>query len=317
VRLAVAADAAWQALEAESGERLLHRVGGLDIGDASNRELANIEAALRAEARPVERLSAREIRSRFPAFAVGDEVEALYQLDAAVVPATRAVATLLRGAAARGALLRDRTPVTAIFPHADGVRVQTPNGALEAARVVVAAGPWLARLLPGVLPPLRIEEQQVVYLKVAERADWHAPGRMPVFIDRRGGIYGFPLFELPHALKVSDHQGAPEIDLDSRPERWDPARTAATVAAARALLPHLEEEAFAVERCLYTKTPDERFLLDRHPENPQLVVAGGGSGHAFKFGPLLGMMAVDLARGAAIRPEAAMFRLARFTRDDG
>ena len=312
VRLAVAADEVWQALEAESGEHLLHRVGGLDIGDATNAELSNIEAALRAEGRPVTRMGAHEIRSRFSAFAVGDEVEALHQADAAVVPATRAVATLLRSAAARGAQLRDHTPVTAISPHADGVRVETPNGAVEAARVVVAAGPWLARLLPGILPPLRIEEQQVVYLKVAAHAAWHAPGRMPLFIDRRGGIYGFPLFELPHALKVSDHQGAPEIDLDARPESWDPARTAATVAAARALLPHLAGEAFAVERCLYTKTPDERFLLDHHPEHPQLVVAGAGSGHAFKFGPLLGLLAADLSRGRSLPRDAAMFALARF-----
>lgn len=312
VRLAVAADALWQQLEGESGERLLHRVGGLDLGDASNLELTAIEGALRAEGRPVARLGAAEIRARFPAFAVGDEVEALYQADAAVIPATRALATLLRSAVARGAELRDRTPVISIEPLPDGVRVHLPAGVVEGARLVVAAGPWLARLLPGVLPPLRVEEQQVVYLKVARNLPWHTPGRMPLFIDRRGGIYGFPLFEMPHALKVSDHQGAPEIDVDARPDRWDPARTAATVAAAHALLPHLEAEAFAVERCLYTKTPDERFLLDRHPEHPQLVVVGGGSGHAFKFGPLLGGMAADLARGEPIPSEAAMFALTRF-----
>jgi monomeric sarcosine oxidase len=316
VRLAIAADALWQQLEAESGERLLHRVGGLDIGEAASAELAAIEGALRAEGRPVERLGAAEIRARFPPFAVGAEVEALYQSDAAVIPATRAVATLLRSAAARGASLWERTPVTRIEPLAEGVRVHTAVGAIEAVRVVVAAGPWLARLLPG-LPPLRIEEQQVVYLRVGSHLAEHAAGRMPLFIDRRGGIYGFPLFEKPHALKVSDHQGAPEVDLDHRPPDWDAARTAATVAAARALLPHLSAEVIGVEQCLYTKTPDERFLLDRHPEYPQVVVAGGGSGHAFKFGPLLGAMAADLSRGLALQPEAAMFSLSRFPASGG
>jgi monomeric sarcosine oxidase len=317
VRLAVAADALWQQLEGESGERLLHRVGGLDLGDARNLELTAIEGALRAEGRPVARLGAAEIRARFPTFALGDEVEALYQADAAVIPATRAVATLLRSAVARGAELRDRTPVIGIEPLPDGVRVRLPAGVIEGARLVVAAGPWLARLLPGVLPPLRIEAQQVVYLRVGREHAAHAPGRMPLFIDRRGGIYGFPLFEKPHALKVSDHQGAPEIDLDDRPVGWDEARTAATVAAARALLPHLSAEVVGVEQCLYTKTPDERFLLDRHPEHPQVVVAGGGSGHAFKFGPLLGKMAADLSRGVALPPDAAPFALARFASTGG
>ena len=296
VRLAVAADALWGELEAVTGERLLHRCGGLDMGTAGGGEIDAIEAALRAEERPVERLDGAAVRARFPAFGVGDDVEALYQPDAAIVPATRAVAALLRAAAAEGAELRDREPVRVIDATRDGVEVDTPVARYAAKHVVVAAGPWLAGLLPELGLPLRIEQQQVLYLRVGSDARAFVPGRLPLFIDRRCGIYGFPLFERPDAIKVSDHRGAPTIRLEARSAEIDRDRAAATVAAARRLLPGLTGELVGGQTCLYTKTPDERFVIDRHPDRPRVVLAGGGSGHAFKFGPLLGEIAASLAR---------------------
>jgi sarcosine oxidase len=301
VRLAVAADALWGELEAATGERLLHRCGGLDLGTVGRGELDAIEAALRAEGRPVERLDGAAVRARFPAFGVGDDVEALYQPDAAIVPATRAVATLLRAAAAAGAVLRDREPVRAIDATTDGVEVTTPAGRYGAERLVVAAGPWLAGVLPELALPLRVEQQQVLYLRVGPDARAFTPGRMPLFIDRRGGIYGFPVFDRPDAVKVSDHEGAPTIRLEDRSDRrrsrtrgGDRGRGAAAAARPR-------RRAGRGQTCLYTKTPDERFVLDRHPAHPHVVVAGGGSGHAFKFGPVLGEIAAELAwsEGAA------------------
>ena len=312
VRLAVAADGLWGELEAATGERLLHRCGGLDLGTTGLGEIDAIEAALRAEGRPVERLDGAAVRERFPAFGVGDDVEALYQPDAAIVPATRAVATLLRAAAADGAVLRDREAVLRIDAAADGVEVTTSRGRYGAERLVVAAGPWLAGVVPELALPLRVEQQQVLYLRVGRDARAFTPGRMPVFIDRRGGIYGFPVFERPDAVKVSDHEGAPTIRLADRSERIDPERATATAAAARRLMPGLDGERVGGQTCLYTKTPDERFVLDRHPEFAQVVVAGGGSGHAFKFGPVLGEIAASLALAAGPTQRATPHPIAAF-----
>jgi sarcosine oxidase len=314
VRLAIAADAAWLALERSSGERLLHRTGGLDLGVAGGGGLDAIEAALRGEGRPVERLTGGEVRERFPAFAVGDDVEALYQPDAGILPATRAVAALLRTAAAAGAELRDREGAAVVHPTSAGVEVVTEAGRYAADRLVVAAGAWTAELLPELALPLRVERQQVLYLRVGADARAFAPQRMPVFIDRRGGTYGFPLFERPNAVKVSDHEGAPTIELAARSFEIDRDRAASTVAAARALLPGLSADVVDAQTCLYTKTPDERFVLDRHPDHPHVVVAGGGSGHAFKFGPVLGEAAADLVTLGRTAHDVRAFALPRFRR---
>lgn len=309
VRLAQAADKRWRALEARSGERLLLRTGGLDLGTLGEGELDPIEAALTAAGSPVERLSAEEVRRRFPAFALGDDREALFSPDAGILAATRAVATLLRDAAGEGAELRERTAVTDLALHDDGVEVATSGGRYAADRLVVAAGAWTDRLLTDLGVPLRIEQQQVLYLRVRD-GRLHAPERMPVFIDRRGGIYGFPLFERPHALKVSDHEGAPTVTLETRTYETHAERAAETVRRATALLPGVSGDVTEAQTCLYTKTPDEHFVLDRLPGHPHAVVMAGFSGHGFKFGAVLGDVAAALLDGDADAFDLGPFGLA-------
>lgn len=308
VRLAQAADQRWRALEARSGERLLLRTGGLDIGTLAGRELDPIAAALDAGGSPVERLSAAAVRARFPAFALEDDREALYSPDAGILAATRAVATLLRDAAVEGAELRERTPVTALHVHDDGVEVETPAGRFVAARAVLAAGAWTERLLGALALPLRVEQQQVIYLRVRDPR-LHAPERMPVFIDRRGGFYGFPLCERPHALKVSAHEGAPTVRLEERTFEIDEVRAADTARRAVELLPGVTDEIVDAQTCLYTKTPDEHFVLDRLPGHAHVVVMAGFSGHGFKFGAVLGDVAAALLSGDENAFDVSLFRI--------
>src|SRR5690606_37552138 len=137
VRLAVAADAAWLDLEARSGEKLLFRTGGLDIGPVGSLERQVVQTALEAASRPAEMLSGQETRLRFPAFALGDEQEALFQADAGLLAADRAVATLLRQAVAEGATLVDGEAVLKLEPRGDSVDVITDKSRYSAGRVVV------------------------------------------------------------------------------------------------------------------------------------------------------------------------------------
>ena len=194
----------------------------------------------------------------------------------------------------------------------------TERGRAGADRLVVAAGAWLGEVLPDLALPLHVERQQVLYVAVGADARPFAPERMPLFIargsgrDQAGGIYGFPLYDVPNAIKVSDHQGAPRIRLDERTDELHEERAAATIAAARRLMPGLTGQLTRFQTCLYTKTPDERFVLDRHPTYPHVVVAGGGSGHAFKFGPLLGSIAADVALDGATEHGIEGYALARF-----
>src|SRR5690606_10363017 len=87
-----------------------------------------------------------------------------------------------------------------------------------------------------------------------------------------------------------------------------------TADGARRLLAGLSGEVVAAASCYYTVSPDERFIVDRLPEAPDVIVAGAGSGHAFKFGPLLGEAVADLATVGRSRHDLTPFALARFAK---
>jgi sarcosine oxidase len=309
VRLCVEADERWQALERDAGDKLLYRTGGLDIGQRENAELSRIETALRDEGRPVERLSAADVARRFPAYRLEDEQSALYQPDAGILAASRCLAVMQRLAAARSAKLVERAPAKVELE--DGfVRVTTPKGHFEAERLIVTAGAWLGTLLKELGLPLRIEQQQVVYLRV-KNAPSFSLGTFPLFIHRDEWVYGLPIFENPVAIKASDHVGAPEITLETRLHELMADRAKSTIERLRTFLPGVTEEICDYQLCLYTKTPDEHFIIDRHPAHPNVVIGGGFSGHGFKFGPLLGEILAELTYDKKTRPELSLFALAR------
>lgn len=322
VRLAEAAGTAWLHLEEVSGERLLFRTGGLDIGRRGSAELRVLKAALEEAGRPVSLLEGNEVRARFPAFTLDEDFEALYQADAGVLAAARAVATMQRLAAAEGAVLRERERVLDVKQGAGHAVVRTDREEYQAGKVVIAAGAWLGKLVALAGVRLNVVVQQYSYLRGGDQAERFDLGRMPVFIDRSrqagATIYGMPVFERPNAVKVGDHTGAPPdrvgIDPDAPRAEVDHAWAREAATAARRLLGGLSGEVVAAGTCLYTLSPDERFIIDSAPAMPDVIVAGAGSGHAFKFGPLLGEAIADLATVGRSRHDLSPFALDRFDR---
>jgi sarcosine oxidase len=67
-------------------------------------------------------------------------------------------------------------------------------------------------------------------------------------------------------------------------------------------LPALEARVLRSATCMYTNTPDQHFLIDRHPNHDNVVIASACSGHGFKFAPAVGELAADLATDAGARP---------------
>ncbi|MDZ7707187.1 MAG: N-methyl-L-tryptophan oxidase [Trueperaceae bacterium] len=313
VRLAVRADEGWRALERDSGERLVWRSGGLDLETRGGSELPRIEEALRAHGRPHRRMDAAEVRQRFPAFAPASDVEAIHQPDAGVVAADRALLAALRRAADLGAELRFETPLAGLEPDAGGIVAATASGERIAADgAIVAAGPWLAEGPLAVDVPLWIEQQQVLYLGAPAGPD-HGAETMPVFIDRDTDTYGMGRLEHPAAVKVSDHSGAPRIRLAERADASDATRAERTVQRVRRLLPGVGPM-LSASLCLYTKSPDSDFVIGAHPSVPSAWVAGGFSGHGFKFGPALGAMMADLALEGSSPWWTPRFAVDRFSR---
>ena len=307
VRMAVAADAGWAALQADAGEELLVRTGGLDAGPGA----AACAAALAACGVEHAWLDAGELRDRYPGLAVQPGERMLFQPDAGVSLAGRTVAALQRLARRDGVPVRAGTPVRGIEPRRDHVVLRTAGGDISARVAVLAAGPWNGNLLRGAVtrpPRLTATLQQVRYFAPRDRAG----GRWPTLIEwPADGVswYVVPAAGDAPGVKVASHLPGRAVDPRDGPfAELDPVLEQEAAQYVRRRLPGLDPAGLAPETCLYTMTADEDFVLDR--EGP-VVVGGGCSGHAFKFAPLLGEMLADLALGTQTPVPRERFALRR------
>jgi len=268
VRLAVEARTGWGVLERESGRTLLELHGLVEL--AAARELTSA-AALAAEGIEHRFLSAAEARRL--GVAVPEGWAALLEPSGGIARADLALRAFVEAARARGARVAER------------VRVDDPNE-LDAEIVVVTAGAWASRFFPDL--PLRVTRETVAYFR-------HEGPPLPslVELDATSSHAFFALHDPLHGLKAGAHHAGAEADPDA-PGDPDEAIVERVAAWVRRRLPGVEAEPLAAETCLYTTTPDERFVLERRG---RLVVGSACSGHGFKFAPAVGRRLADLALG--------------------
>lgn len=306
VRMAVLAREVWAKLADEAAEELLVPTGGLDAGaDAALCGAALAECGVRHSW-----LTGSELRDRFPGIAARPGERMLFQPDSGVLLAGRAVAALQRLAARDGVELRAQTPVLGIEARDGRVLLRTPAGELSAGTAIVTAGGWMTGVLAGAVP--RVPQAAVTLQRVRYFGPRDGSDGWPTIIEWQSagpGWYAVPPAGVAPGVKVAPHMPGPQVDPCSGPFGGVDVEAETQVAGyVRERLPGLDPAGFASETCLYTTTADENFVLDRSGD---IVAGGGGSGHAFKFGPLIGEILADLALGQPPPVPLARFSLAR------
>jgi glycine/D-amino acid oxidase-like deaminating enzyme len=185
---------------------------------------------------------------------------------------------------------------------------------IAAERVVMAAGPWIHRLLPEVELPVRMTRQYLFYFAGLPVTSY-AEGAFPAFMV--GNLYGFPIHRGCNGwVKAASHDFGYTVSPDDRtsPDRAVVERIRDQLSA---LLPALRNAPLArIDSCVYDVTPDEHFILDRLPDDPRIVIATGLSGHGFKFGLLLGELLSSLLCDTKPVVPLERFSLARFAHSD-
>ncbi|NBT18019.1 MAG: N-methyl-L-tryptophan oxidase [Proteobacteria bacterium] len=286
--------------------------GCLNIGRPGTQVVDGVIASARRHGLPSEVLPSDAMRSRFPAFALPESHVGVYQPTAGVLNADACVGALVDASVARGATIRHGELVNNWEPDGDGVIVRTPSGTIRAQKLVITAGPWSASVLADLGLPLQAVRQYVVHFEPQAPERFSPPG-FPAFIwdVAEGEVYGIPY--LPGSgFKVGGHDpGEP-----CTPETARRTVTAEEIENVRSIfercLPGCATTMSMAATCLYTVTPDRHFIIDRHPEHPQVSYAAGFSGHGFKFGPTIGEVLADLAIEGSSRHDVAFLRAARF-----
>jgi monomeric sarcosine oxidase len=306
----------WFDLERRTGKQLYLRTGGLMAGHPGSQVVEGSARSAREHGLRHEWLSASEIRSRFPALRPKDEEVALFEYEAGVLFPEEAIRAHLQVAVHHGAEARFGTQVLAWEPRpGGGIQVSTSAGTLQGERLILTAGAWLGQLAPGLGPRLRIERNVQHWFAASASLAHLQPDRCPVWILQRKDtplFYGFPNLEgqgVKVALHHSGHYTTTADDLD---------RTVTTqeAGAMRGLLadwiPDAAGEVRSSAVCMYTNTPDEHFVIGPHPSHSDIILAGGFSGHGYKFCSVVGEVLADLATQGATPHPIQLFDPRRF-----
>lgn len=301
----------WRELESLTGRSVLTRTGVLEMGKPGSLIVQGSLEASRLHGLEHDVLDAAAIRSRYPQFVLPDDYHGVWQPDGGYLRPELANELHLRLAEEAGAQCRFETPVTAIEPSAHAVKIRIGDETLEAGSVIICAGAWIGDLVPELAPHLTIARQVLCWFRPHEPAVV-APGRLPVFvIDGADDIvYGFP--DLGTGFKCASHNDSGILaHADGARQDAGEGDEARMCRFLDTYLPAAAGELAAMRTCLYTKTPDEDFVVDLHPQDSRIVVASPCSGHGYKFASVMGEALADLATTGATRHDLSRFSIAR------
>ena len=306
----------WRELESAAGRKLLHITGSIDAGPADSRTVRGSLHSCAVHDLEHEVLTSAELSARCPGYALPLEHLAVFQPDGGFLVPEACIEAQVALARAAGAEVHTEEKVVSLAGTPGGnVLVHTVSGRFEAGQAVVAAGAWLPVLCPEFAPLVQPERQVLAWFAVSDH-DAFTPSRFPVFnLDHDGEHwYGFPEFGVPGFKVGCYHHLREHVDPDAldrsdvRPRDIDLLRHVVADC-----FPAAAGEVLRSKVCMFTNTPDEHFILDRHPEMPQVVLASPCSGHGFKFASVVGEIVADLVERDATAHDISLHRLSRFS----
>jgi sarcosine oxidase len=317
VPLLLRAYESWRELEARTGEKILYQTGVLMVGHPDNSILQGARRTAIAHGLAYEDLTREEAARRYPAFNVREDEVALFEPEGGYVVPELGVEAHLRVAEAAGAEMRFDTRVIGWrdSPAGDGLRVEMEDGStLDAHRLAVCEGPWMTPVLRELGVPLTIQRNVQHWFEPT--SDAFAVGRCPSYFSDRDDqpcrLYGFP--DHGFGIKAAFHGFGDtvtpgELDRDVHDDDVAPVRR-----ALENLLPGAAGRYLGGKVCMYSLTPDEHFVIALHPSDERVAVAGGFSGHGFKFAPVVGEIVADLALEGGTRFDIDFLSPKRFAR---
>ena len=306
--------ALWRDLEQNTGAEILRITGLLTVGQESSAIINGTARAAREYALPVERLGAAEISARYPHLRLRDGEVGVFEADGGVLKPERAIEAHLAVAEKRGAEMRFETQVREWRASGAQFVIGLSDGSeLSARALVLSSGPWMQDERFGI--PLRVQRNVQVWFTPSNH--YYDAGVFPPFlverVDLPAPLYGFPDFG--DGVKVAFHGSGEMTTAQMLNREIDLVRDVEPVArATEQWMPGAAAKFRAGKVCMYALTPDHHFVVDRHPQHANAILCGGFSGHGFKFAPVIGEIAADLALNGTTRHPIAFLALQRFAR---
>jgi sarcosine oxidase len=308
----------WERLQADTRSDLLHLTGGLMIGPPQSDVVSGSVRSAQEYALEHEILDAAQVRRRFSQFVLSPDEIALYESKAGYLRPEECIRQSLAQASKYGAQLHFEEPMTSWTAQSsgDGVTVTTSHGTYHAKHLILSTGAWAPQILAPLGLPIAAYRRVMFWFDPIGGVDAFLPERFPIYLWQPKDtvtFYGFPASDgCNHGVKVAIHNGDEMCTPDSidRNIREDDESAMRSVIAGR--IPTLNGPLIEARTCMYTMTPDEHFIIELHPDYPQVSIAAGFSGHGFKFASVVGEILAGLAMDGQTDHNIALFSNRRF-----
>ncbi|HMP77966.1 MAG TPA: N-methyl-L-tryptophan oxidase [Pirellulaceae bacterium] len=291
----------WELIQSQCEQPLMRRTGLIQIGPSESSIIQGVRASADQHRLPVSHLTADDIMSRWPVLNVPRDWVGVFEEQAGYLRVERCIAHLIALAKKQGAHFAPNQSIISWRVADDGrIHVRTTANEFVARRAVFTAGPWSSDFLNGLGIRLEVVRKQQHWFQI-DRPDIHEALGMSCFLfdQPAGGVfYGFPALD-SLGVKIAEHSGGQSVGNPSEVDRaLDQSDLDRVMEFARARFCFSRVRMTHYSVCMYTKSPDEHFIVDRHPRWPQIAFVCGLSGHGFKFAPVLGQHVVGLLTDA-------------------
>lgn len=318
----------WREIEREVGYELLNQCGGLIMSTHSDQQkhgtadflYQTIEIAEQYRINH-EKLTAAQMKSRFPELNLAGAEDGYYEPEAGFLRPEKCLQANLELTEKYGGNVHFGERAVSFEANNDFVQVWTDRATYTAEKLVISVGPWINDLIDNYTDIFKIYRQVLYWFDLKDQASYATYSKLPVFIWEFGGghdnfIYGFPAIDgATGGLKVASEdytvENAPDQakrevtadEIDNMYERYIKDR-----------LPGLSRNCIRAASCLYTVTPDHRFVIDRHPHHDNIIIASPCSGHGFKHSAAIGEVLAQLTMTGKSDIDISAFALSRFSR---
>lgn len=293
----------WKTLENETGTQVFFRTGLVYFGAPQDPFLETIKSSSAKYHIPVNSLTPEECARKYPQFSLPGDFQRLEEPDAGFLTPERCILLMVEQAINHGAVIRTKEKVLDWKRVNGTITVKTDRSTYTAKKLVITAGPWAGKMVPGLSSKLTVVRQVLAWMK-PKRWEEFSIDKFPCWIiqDKTGDGYGFPILPVgkfggPVGLKIALHQGVSE---PTNPDAVNRVTSAADekiiIDFMQKFIPSGYETTLTMKTCLYTNTPDYNFIIDFVPGyDKDVAIAAGFSGHGFKFVSVIGEIMADLA----------------------
>ncbi|GAA0434009.1 N-methyl-L-tryptophan oxidase [Lentibacillus halophilus] len=314
VPLAIKAQELWDELQDKTSDPIFRKTGVVNYAPKGSAFINQVITGGNQYGLHVEELSGNDIQERWPGNTVPDDYYGCYEPNGGVLFADNCIRTYRKLALQSGAELMPHTPVADIDISDDAVSVRTGTATYSADKLIVSAGAWNKTLLSSLNLDLPLQPSRRPFGWFDADEELYSSDAFPgFFVECPSGVYyGFPSMS-GNGLKIGRFDAGQDVNPTYMDREFGvfPDDEGDLRQFLDAFMPQAAGQLNVGGTCMFTNTPDENFIIDRHPEHSHVAIAAGFSGHGFKFSSVVGEILSQLTVSGATEHDISPFSATR------